>query len=215
MSARRLSVLTFSAVIASATLMMGCASGPLTTREKAAGIGALGGAAAGAAVGSAVDHPGTGALIGGAIGLGAGALIGDQLEAREQAQQPPRVVERPPPRETIIIERERDDDDVVVIERDRQGPPPWAPAHGWRRKHERYYYYPAVQVYYYPSVRRYYWLEGREWRFGPRLPRYIVIEQHRKIDLDLDYEPHTRHAKIKSKYPPNYYAKGKGKRKEW
>src|SRR2546427_9382309 len=58
---------------------------------------------------------------------------------------------------------DRPSDEVGVVESDRHGPPPWAPAHGWRRQHETYYYYPAVQVYYYPSVRKYYWLEGKEW----------------------------------------------------
>ena len=61
----------------------GCAGGSLTTREKGAGIGALGGAAAGGLIGSAVGHPGAGAAIGGGLGLGAGALIGDQLQGQE------------------------------------------------------------------------------------------------------------------------------------
>src|SRR5262249_18339083 len=61
----------------------GCAGGPLTTREKGAGIGALGGAAAGGLIGSAVGHPGAGAAIGGALGLGTGALVGDQLQGQE------------------------------------------------------------------------------------------------------------------------------------
>src|SRR5919108_1351877 len=63
----------------------GC-SAPLTTREKGAGIGALGGAAAGGIIGAAVGHPGAGAAIGGALGLGAGALIGDQLQGQEMRQ---------------------------------------------------------------------------------------------------------------------------------
>lgn len=66
--------------------LVGCST-PLTTREKGAGIGALGGAAAGGIIGSAVGHPGAGAAIGGALGLGAGALIGDQLQGQEQKQQ--------------------------------------------------------------------------------------------------------------------------------
>jgi Glycine zipper len=70
-------------MIAGAVAFAGCAGGPLTTREKAAGIGALGGAAVGSIVGSAVRHPGAGAAIGGAVGLGAGALIGDQLQGHE------------------------------------------------------------------------------------------------------------------------------------
>jgi outer membrane lipoprotein SlyB len=64
---------------------LGCST-PLGTREKAAGIGALGGAAAGGIIGSAVRHPAAGALIGGALGLGAGALIGDQLQGQQQTQ---------------------------------------------------------------------------------------------------------------------------------
>ncbi|MGB7950434.1 MAG: glycine zipper domain-containing protein [Candidatus Binatia bacterium] len=70
------------AALASA-LVVGCAGGSLTTREKGAGIGALGGAAMGGLIGSAVRHPALGAAIGGGLGLGAGALIGDQLQGRE------------------------------------------------------------------------------------------------------------------------------------
>src|SRR5688572_16983560 len=68
-----------------AALSSGC-SAPLTTREKGAGIGALGGAAAGGIIGAAVGHPGAGAAIGGALGLGTGALVGDQLQGQEQKQ---------------------------------------------------------------------------------------------------------------------------------
>ena len=70
-------------VLAGALLLTGCAGGPLTTREKGAGIGALGGAAAGGIVGAAVGHPGAGAAIGGALGLGGGALVGDQLQGQQ------------------------------------------------------------------------------------------------------------------------------------
>jgi len=64
----------------------GCSGGSLTTREKGAGIGALGGAATGGAIGAAVGHPGIGAAVGGALGWGAGALIGDQLQGQEMNQ---------------------------------------------------------------------------------------------------------------------------------
>jgi outer membrane lipoprotein SlyB len=66
-----------------AALSLGACSEPLSTREKAAGIGALGGAAAGGLIGSAVGHPGAGAAIGGGVGLGAGAIIGDQMQRHE------------------------------------------------------------------------------------------------------------------------------------
>ena len=70
-------------IVASMLLLAGCAGGPLSTREKGAGIGVLGGAATGGIIGAAVGHPGTGAAIGGALGLGAGALVGDQLQGQQ------------------------------------------------------------------------------------------------------------------------------------
>ena len=73
--------LLFSLIVA------GCAGGDISTREKGAGIGALGGAAAGGIIGAAVGHPGVGAAIGGALGLGTGALIGDQLQGQENRQK--------------------------------------------------------------------------------------------------------------------------------
>jgi phage tail tape-measure protein len=69
--------------LAGTLFLTGCAGGSLTTREKGAGIGALGGAAAGGLIGAAVGHPGAGAAIGGGLGLGAGALVGDQLQGHE------------------------------------------------------------------------------------------------------------------------------------
>jgi outer membrane protein OmpA-like peptidoglycan-associated protein len=76
----------FSILALALMLLAGCST-PLTTREKGAGIGALGGAAVGGIIGSAVGHPGAGAAIGGALGLGTGALVGDQLQGQEQKQQ--------------------------------------------------------------------------------------------------------------------------------
>ncbi|MGH7829337.1 MAG: glycine zipper domain-containing protein, partial [Candidatus Binatia bacterium] len=38
-------------------------------------------------IGSAVGHPGAGAAIGGVLGLGTGALIGDQMQGQQQTQE--------------------------------------------------------------------------------------------------------------------------------
>ena len=76
-----------AATLLIAALISGCAGGELTTREKGAGIGALGGAAAGGLIGAAVGRPGVGAAVGGALGLGGGALIGDQLQGQENRQK--------------------------------------------------------------------------------------------------------------------------------
>jgi len=70
-----------------AAVLAGCAGGDLTTREKGAGIGALGGAAAGGLIGAAVGRPGVGAAVGGVLGLGTGALIGDQLQGQDNKQK--------------------------------------------------------------------------------------------------------------------------------
>src|ERR1041385_6557953 len=77
---------TGTVFLTSALFLTGCAGGPLSTREKGAGVGALGGAAAGGIVGAAVGHPGAGAAIGGALGLGTGVLVGDQLQGQENRQ---------------------------------------------------------------------------------------------------------------------------------
>ena len=70
-------------LLAGTLMVAGCAGGSLTTREKGAGIGAVGGAVAGGLIGAAVGHPAAGAAIGGGLGLGAGALIGDQMQGQE------------------------------------------------------------------------------------------------------------------------------------
>lgn len=80
-------VLPFMIALLFCVSLSGCSGGPLTTREKGAGIGALGGAAIGGIIGSSVGHPGAGAAIGGLLGLGGGAVIGDQLQGHEQQQE--------------------------------------------------------------------------------------------------------------------------------
>ena len=72
-----------ASIAVAATLVTGCAGGALTTLEKGAGIGALGGASVGGLIGSAVHHPLAGAMIGTVLGAGAGGLVGDQLQGRE------------------------------------------------------------------------------------------------------------------------------------
>jgi phage tail tape-measure protein len=93
-----------ASVVAVSALLAGCAGGSLTTREKGAGIGALGGAAAGGLIGSAVRHPGAGAAIGGLLGLGAGAVIGDQLQGRDNQAAAQNVQIQ---RNQIELERQR------------------------------------------------------------------------------------------------------------
>lgn len=70
-------------------VLSGCAA-PLTTREKGALTGGALGAGAGALIGSQMDGRNTtakGALIGGALGALGGGLIGDQMYGQEQQQR--------------------------------------------------------------------------------------------------------------------------------
>jgi outer membrane lipoprotein SlyB len=64
----------------------GC-SEPLTTREKGAAIGTVGGAGLGAIIGSATGNAGAGAGIGAAVGLVGGAVIGDQMQSRQKQDE--------------------------------------------------------------------------------------------------------------------------------
>jgi len=87
-----------------ALLMVGCST-PLTTREKGALAGGAIGAGAGAVIGSASGHTGTGALIGAGVGVVSGVLIGDAMQANEQRQAaaPPVVMAPPPPPQVAIV----------------------------------------------------------------------------------------------------------------
>ncbi len=79
-------ILTTVLAISLAIFFFGC-SEPLTTREKGAGIGTLTGAGLGGIIGAATGHAGAGAGIGAALGLVGGALIGDQMQARQKQDQ--------------------------------------------------------------------------------------------------------------------------------
>jgi hypothetical protein len=83
------------AVALAATFVVGCST-PLTTREKGALTGGAIGAGAGAIVGSQVGHTGAGTLIGAGIGAVSGAVIGDAIQGAEQKGAPPPPAPPPP-----------------------------------------------------------------------------------------------------------------------
>jgi len=49
------------------------------------------------------------------------------------------------------------------------GPPPWAPAHGYRAKY-RYHYYPSSYVYYDLGRKLYFYYDGGNWQVSVSLP---------------------------------------------
>ena len=93
------------------------------------------------------------------------------------------------------------------------GPPPHAPAHGYRAKHQ-YRYYPSRSVYFDTGRGLYFFLKGNNWEVGASLPSNLRVELGDSVRIELDtdkpYIYHTDHAK---KYPPGKMKKKKNKKK--
>jgi hypothetical protein len=96
------------------------------------------------------------------------------------------------------------------------GPPPWAPAHGYRAKHQ-YRYYPSLYVYFDIDRKIYFYFEGDEWKLVVTLPENIKIDGHEYVTLQMDSEePYVYHVDVVRNYPPGHQKsknKGKGKNK--
>jgi len=74
-------------IVAGCFVLTGCSGQPLSTREEGTlGGGALG-AGAGALVGLAVGHPLAGAAIGGALGAGTGFVVGNSMQNQQASTQ--------------------------------------------------------------------------------------------------------------------------------
>lgn len=68
-----------------------------------------------------------------------------------------------------------------------QGPPPWAPAHGYRAK-TRYVYFPDQNMYYDLNSRNYIYLSGPNWVIKTTLPKLFVgINLGRSAQVELDF----------------------------
>ena len=88
-----------------------------------------------------------------------------------------------------------------------QSPPPWAPAHGYRAKHQ-YRYYPAVHVYFDVGRRMYFYHEGGQWRMSASLPRSIRIDIEDYVTIEMDTSnPYEYHADVVKRYPPGLETK--------
>ncbi|OWP74825.1 hypothetical protein [Flavobacterium oreochromis] len=95
-----------------------------------------------------------------------------------------------------------------------QGPPDWAPAHGYRAK-TRYVYFPDHNFYYDLQAQNYIYLKGNNWEIKASLPSpFININLGQSSQVELDFygerpyfynENHiVRYKKIK-KYKEKYY----------
>lgn len=84
------------------------------------------------------------------------------------------------------------------------GPPPWAPAHGYRAK-TRYVYFKDYDVYYDNERGVYISLSGKNWSVTAKLPSALSgvdLKVAAKIDLDFSGdEPQKDHDQHTVKYP--------------
>lgn len=67
------------------------------------------------------------------------------------------------------------------------GPPPWAPAHGYRAQ-TQHIYFPSLNIYFDLHRNLYYFLSGNRWIASPRLPIGIplpVLQMAPKVQLNV------------------------------
>ena len=94
------------------------------------------------------------------------------------------------------------------------GPPPHAPAHGYRAKH-RYRYYPHSQVYFDPVRQLYFYLEGSGWRMAASLPHALRLQLDHYVMIEMESDrPYVHFKEHKAKYPPGQRKKHKNKKKK-
>jgi hypothetical protein len=97
------------------------------------------------------------------------------------------------------------------------GPPPWAPAHGYRAKFT-YRYFPSSFVYFNIDRGIYFYLSDGIWVESYSLPQTISIPPDGYVILKMDVDkPYIFHKDVIKKYPPGMKKKikGKGKSKKY
>ena len=104
---------------------------------------------------------------------------------------------------------------MLVIPADvfSQGPPPWAPAHGYRAK-TRHIYFPNQNMYYDIQKSNYIYFSNGKWSISSRVPSIFVgINLGKSTQIQLDYygsypqyynKDHKIKYKKKQKNPSNY-----------
>jgi hypothetical protein len=94
---------------------------------------------------------------------------------------------------------------MLVIPADvfSQGPPPWAPAHGYRAK-TRHVYFPDQNMYYDIQKSNYIYFSNGKWSISTRVPSIFVgINLGRSAQIELDFygdRPQRYNYSHKTKY---------------
>jgi hypothetical protein len=113
------------------------------------------------------------------------------------------------PRSVGVTIGDRQEPDYRVAHK-QTGPPPHAPAHGYRKKFG-YDYYSAANVYYDRGRKVYFYLAGNNWEMGVSLPSTLRVNVNEAIYLELGtdrpYQRNAEHVKM-----GKYKHKGKAKK---
>jgi hypothetical protein len=82
-----------------------------------------------------------------------------------------------------------------------KGPPPHAPAHGYRRKFS-YHYYPQAEIYHDVERGLWFYTDGKEWKAGAKVPIELGenLGGHVVVELESD-SPQSEHTKTRETYP--------------
>lgn len=95
------------------------------------------------------------------------------------------------------------------------GPPPHAPAHGYRAKHQ-YRYYPDCSVYYDNQRKLYFYIDGDHWEMSVSLPSHLRVRLGGSVSIELDTDrPYIYHAEHVKKYPPGQLKKTHKNKPNW
>ena len=112
----------------------------------------------------------------------------------------------------VVVEREPSPGPSPAYK--KGGPPPWAPAHGYRAKH-RYRYYSASRVYYERERGIYFYYKDGEWRVSVSLPSSIRIDVDDYVTLEMDTDkPYEWDHDVMKKYPPGQLKKKEKKKQK-
>lgn len=95
---------------------------------------------------------------------------------------------------------------VYTRTRVKGGPPPWAPAHGYRAK--QHVYFPDYYTFYDPRRSGYVYWNNNAWSFSPTLPSFLAqVDLGRARiqimgDIPLTTRPETHYRDYYRLYPP-------------
>ena len=96
--------------------------------------------------------------------------------------------------------------------KEKGGPPPHAPAHGYRAKHT-YQYYPQSGIYFDVHRKVYFYLEGDRWQVSVSLPDQLRVRLGKHVTIEMDTDrPYISYDEHKRTYPPGQM---KNKKKKW